>query len=181
MNYSPIPRVKGYDYPYISFPHRIDRQAPQLSTLVQGNTRPKIVETYQIAGTNRPNHDTPAKFANLVSFHTQGQPVVAPFARREIGPNQAAIVLHADKNSLVLKYTGEDEIVTGYTFHMENIEVNPGLLAYYQDLNKKGRGQLPVVAPGQELGYAKNDALQVAIRDTGTFMDPRWLEDWWRE
>ena len=45
--------------------------------------------------------------------------------------------------------------------------------------NGEGRRHLPALRAGQPFGRANGDEIQVAIRDTGKFMDPRTRKDWW--
>jgi hypothetical protein len=79
-----------------------------------------------------------------------------------------------------LKYTGEDNVVHGYTLHLEEICVDPDLLALYQFWNTAGREQLPALAAGQSFAVALEGEIRVAIRDTGAFLDPRSEKDWWK-
>ncbi len=43
-----------------------------------------------------------------------------------------------------------------------------------------GRKQLPVLKGRQPLGRALGGEIQAAIRDTGSWMDPRAKKDWWQ-
>jgi hypothetical protein len=52
------------------------------------------------------------------------------------------------------------------------------LLALYQRLDAAGRSRLPAVRSGQAVGLARTAEVDVAIRDSGTFMDPRSRRDW---
>ena len=97
-----------------------------------------------------------------------------------IGQGYAVLVLYADSQRITLKYTGEDSVVHGYAVHVEGVCVEPSLLALYERMNAGGRGQLPALRAGQALGRARGNEIQVAIRDTGRFMDPRTRKDWWR-
>jgi hypothetical protein len=71
-------------------------------------------------------------------------------------------------------------VVHGYTLHVEGLCVDPPLLSLYRSWNAAGRGQLPALQPGQAFGRAASATVGVAIRDSGTFMDPRSRKDWWR-
>ncbi len=90
------------------------------------------------------------------------------------------LVLYATANRLTLKYTRADNVVHGYTLHLEGICVEPRLLALYEQWNAQGRGSLPALRPGQAVGRARRDTIGVAIRDSGTFLDPRSRKDWWQ-
>jgi hypothetical protein len=75
----------------------------------------------------------------------------------------------------------KSNVVQGYTLHLEGLCVDPGLLASYRQWNAAGRGQLPALRAGQAVGRARAARVGVAIRDTGSFMDPRSAKDWWGE
>jgi hypothetical protein len=63
---------------------------------------------------------------------------------------------------------------------VENVCVEPSLLALYETLDDAGRVQLPALRGGQPFGRALGTEIRVAIRDAGTFMDPRSRKDWWQ-
>jgi hypothetical protein len=90
------------------------------------------------------------------------------------------MVLYASDSRITLKYTREDNVVAGYTIHVENVCVDPNLLSLYQTLNAAGRARLPALYAGQGLGRAITAEIGVAIRDAGSFMDPRSRTDWWQ-
>jgi hypothetical protein len=71
--------------------------------------------------------------------------------------------------------------VYGYTFHVKGICVEPDLLALYQSCAAAGRRFLPALRPRQVFGRARGSEILIAIRDCGTFLDPRSHFDWWRE
>ena len=98
----------------------------------------------------------------------------------DIGDDYQVLVLYASEERITLKYTREDNVVGGYTLHMENVCVEPSLLALYQSWNDQGRGYLPALRAGQAFGRARGDEIGVAIRDTGAFQDPRSRKDWWK-
>jgi len=89
------------------------------------------------------------------------------------------MVLYAEPSRVTLKYTRDDSVVKGYAIHIENVSVDPNLLSLYQQLNNAGRKSLPVVKAHQRIGSAADTYINVAVRDTGAFMDPRSKNDWW--
>lgn len=91
------------------------------------------------------------------------------------------LVLYATAERITLKYTREDNVVNGYTIHVENVCIAPDLLNVYNRLNEAGRIELPALKAGQSFGRAIGDSLGIAIRDSGAFMDPRSHKDWWRD
>ena len=102
-----------------------------------------------------------------------------PDSGYNIGNGYEALVLYATEERITLKYTREDNVVRGYTIHVENVCVEPSLLALYQAWNDAGRDRLPALRGGQPFGRARGDEIGVAVRDTGNFMDPRSRRDWW--
>jgi len=107
-----------------------------------------------------------------------GETIHVPGSGYDIG-GYGVLVLYASAERITLKYTREDNVVYGYTIHVENICVEPSLLALYQAWNDAGRDHLPALQAGQAFGRARSSEIRVAIRDTGTFMDPRIRGDWW--
>lgn len=91
-----------------------------------------------------------------------------------------ALVLYAEERRITLKYTREDRVVAGYTVHLENVCVDPNLLELYRESDSRGRASLPALRNGETLGVAAGGEILVAIRDAGSFMDPRSRKDWWR-
>ena len=120
---------------------------------------------------------------------TPGEPLHVPASGYTIGSSPpwgdaseagyAVLVLYATTDRITLKYTRADNVVHGYTLHLQNVCIEPRLLALYEQWNAAGRGRLPALHAGQAIGYARGDAVGVAIRDSGTFLDPRSRKDWW--
>jgi hypothetical protein len=119
-----------------------------------------------------------ATLANLAT--TPGEIISLPVSGYQIGSGYQALVLYASAERLTLKYTREDNVVRGYTLHLEGLCVEPALLALYQERDAAGRRSLPALRGGQALGRARGDVIGVAIRDTGRFLDPRSRKDWWQ-
>jgi hypothetical protein len=108
-----------------------------------------------------------------------GEVLRLPDSGYSIGSGYEALVLYATEERITLKYTREDNVVWGYTIHVENVCVEPSLLALYRAWNDAGRAQLPALRGGQPFGRARGGEIRVAIRDNGTFMDPRSQGCWW--
>ena len=74
-------------------------------------------------------------------------------------------------------------MVPGYVVHLEDVCVDPNLLALYRaQTDSDGyhhTGHLPALLNNQALGTALNTEVKVVIRDKGSFMDPRSRKDWW--
>jgi hypothetical protein len=109
-----------------------------------------------------------------------GETIHVPDSGYTIGSGYEVLVLYASIERITLKYTRDDNVISGYTLHVENVCVDPSLMALYQESNSTGRGQLPALRPGQAFGRARGPEIGVAIRDNGTFLDPRSRNDWWR-
>jgi hypothetical protein len=122
--------------------------------------------------------DTPP--VTLLGLQTRaGEIINTPGGGGDLGEGNVALVLYASATRITLKYTREDNVVDGYTVHIEKVCVEPKLLAMYQQMNTAKRGALPALRPGQPLGRATGSEIGVVIRDKGTFMDPRSRKDWW--
>ena len=164
-----------------------DPKAPQLLGLFADHRAPLFSNLYRVyqwdgswpfVPSGVPIATSEVTLAGLSS--TAGETVRLPDSGYDIGSGYEALVLYASSERLTLKYTREDNVVHGYTLHLENIIVAPALLARYEACNGDGRGRLPALRAGQLLGRARGHEVAVAIRDTGSFMDPRSRKDWWQ-
>jgi hypothetical protein len=174
-----------------------DPGAPQLAGLFSPNRFPGISIVYQVHGWNWGcgAHGCPTgpilnPQVTLIGLNTvPGQPIYIPERGDSIYPgNYKAMVLYAEETRLTLGYTRQDTVAKGYTVHLVNICVDPNLLALYRaqigpdgyrKLNN-GAYRLPALRNDQALGTALGQGIGVAIRDRGSFLDPRSRKDWWR-
>ena len=120
----------------------------------------------------------PVTLAELAT--APGELIRVPNSGYTIGGGYEVLVLYATPERITLKYTRNDNVVHGFTLHLEGVCIDPHLLALYQASNAAGRGNLPALRAGQAVGRAEDDTIGVAIRDSGTFLDPRSRKDWWR-
>jgi hypothetical protein len=165
-----------------------DGNAPQLPGLFADNRTGVFSDVYRVYDWNWGCNcrgallaNYPVTLAGLAT--TPGETIHVPDSGYAIGAlanGYEVLVLYASLDRITLKYTRDDNVVYGYTLHVENVCVEPSLLALYEEWNAAGRSKLPALHPGQAFGRAKGDAIGVAIRDNGTFMDPRSRKDWWR-
>lgn len=162
-----------------------DPRAPQLYALFADHRVPTFAAVYQVydwdwscdcRGSLLTNWEVTLAGLGMAP----GEVVHLPDSGYDIGDGYEALVLYATEERLTLKYTREDHVVFGYTIHLEGICVEPSLLALYRAWNDAGRAELPALRGGQPLGRARGREIGVAIRDTGTFMDPRSRRDWWQ-
>jgi hypothetical protein len=108
-----------------------------------------------------------------------GETLHVPDSGYGIGSGYEVLVLYASESRITLKYTRDDNVLYGYTLHLEGICVEPNLLALYRARDAAGRDSLPALRPRQAFGRAASGEVGVVIRDTGAFMDPRSRNDWW--
>ena len=165
-----------------------DPNAPQLFNLFADKRVPVFRNVYRVYDWNwtcncrgQPISDWEVTLAGLGV--SPGEPICVPGSGYDIGHAPSGfsmMVLYATSTRLTLKYSREDNVVNGYTLHIENISVAPDLLALYQSMNAAGRSRLPALFGGQQIGTAITTEIGVAIRDTGSFLDPRSRQDWWQ-
>ena len=179
--WSPVSEFLGL----VDYNGNTDGGAPQLPGLFSDNRTPRFTSAHRVYNwdwaTNRRGSPITAWPVTLLGMATSGGEVLRlPDSGYDIGSGYDALVLYATETRLTIKYTREDNVVRGYTLHLENVCTEPSLLALYRQLNAQGRRTLPALRPGQPLGRATGSEILVAVRDTGNFMDPRSRKDWWR-
>lgn len=162
-----------------------DHHAPQLTGLFADKRPAQISSVYRSHnwdwGSNSRGAPLDKYDVHVVGLRAQpGEPVHVPSAGYDLGEGYQVLVLYASPERLTLKYTREDNVIHGYALHLDNVHTEPSLLALYEEMNQQGRRELPALRAGQPLGRARGDEVQVAVRDTGDFMDPRVRKDWWR-
>ena len=162
-----------------------DPNAPQLAGLFADDRLPVFSTVYQVYdwdwGCNCRGGLIGSPDVTLLSlFSTPGETIHVPSSGYTIGSGYEVLVLYASPHHITLKYTREDNVVSGYTLHVEGICVEPRLLDLYQTCNEGGRSHLPALRAGQAFGRARANHIETAIRDCGTFLDPRSRKDWWQ-
>ena len=161
-----------------------DQRAPQLFGLFEDNRTPEFSNVYRAhhwdwGSNSRGGIVTDFEVTVGGMAVKPGETIRVPSANYDIGQGYQVLILYASKERITLKYTGEDTAATGYTIHVDGVCVEPSLLELYNKMNSEGRRHLPALRAGQPFGRARGDEIQVAIRDTGKFMDPRTRKDWW--
>lgn len=162
-----------------------DPNAPRLYTLFADGRVPSMPAVYQVYdwdwGNNCRGPLLTYPEVTLAGMGvTPGEVLHLPDSGYDIGQGYEALVLYATEERITLKYTREDHVVYGYTLHVEGVCVEPSLLALYNQWDAAGRSRLPALRGGQPFGRARGEEIQVAIRDTGMFMDPRTRGCWWQ-
>lgn len=169
----------------VDYDGHTDGDAPQLWGLFADRRTPEIAHTYQVYdwdwGSNSRGDLIQDYEVTMAGFRvSEGETIFTPDFGHEIGDGYVALVLYADAHRVTLKYTGEDNVIEGYTLHIEGLCVYAGLLGLYNARQAAGRGALPALRPGQPIGYAPGNEIGAAIRDRGAFLDPRSRKDWWQ-
>lgn len=162
-----------------------DPSAPNLHGLFGDNRVPTFTSAYQVYDWNWSTNSRGALLQTwpvtlLGMGVSPGEEIHVPSSGYTIGSGYQVLVLYATNSQITLKYTRDDNVVYGYTIHVEGVCVEPSLLDLYNRLNAAGRQTLPALTSGQPFGRANYREIQVAIRDSGSFMDPRSQKDWWR-
>lgn len=166
---------------FVNYNGSHDAKAPQLSGLLGGlPSFTEADEVYEWTNNTRGPLDNQWPVTLLGLGTRPGQTVSTPPSGYAIGQGYEVLVLYATNNQITLTFTGNDSIVYGYSMHVENVCVDPNLQNLYNQLNAAGRSHLPALQSGQPFGTATGSQLLVAIRDSGSFMDPRSQADWWK-
>ncbi|MFW6069282.1 MAG: hypothetical protein ACOC9E_06845, partial [Chloroflexota bacterium] len=163
-----------------------DVNAPQLDSIFSGDRLPQFTSAYRVHHwfwecdcRGGPITDWPVTLLGMAA--PEGESLHVPASGYEIGGGFEVLVLYATQNRLTLKYSAEDNVKRGYTLHVEGVCVDPDLLGLYEQMNAAGRERLPALREGQAFGRAAGNEFRVAIRDNGSFLDPRSQKDWWKE
>lgn len=181
-SYSPTSASRGL----VDYGGNTDAGAPQMPGIFTNNRTPNFTSAHRVYdwdwNCNCRGSVLTTYPVTLLGMGTQASELLrAPSRGAEIyGGGYIVLVLYAEPTRITLKYTREDNVVWGYTVHIENLTVDTNLLALYQSANAAGRSRLPALRNGQPLGLASGGEVLVAIRDNGTFMDPRSRKDWWQ-
>ena len=176
-----------------------DADAPQLGNVSDGiaSPGPLFVEAFQVndwdwacqgdagepwAGNGCRGSAITDPAVTLIALGTEpGSPVRTPSRDAEIyGGGYVALALYAEEKRLTLVYTREDSAAFGYVIHLESFCVDPALVEAYRSQNAEGRSQLPGLRSLERVGIAGVTPLKVAVRDSGSFLDPRSRKDWWK-
>ena len=142
-----------------------------------------------------------------LGLHTaQGESLYVPDSGYDIGGGKEAIVIYADEDTVALRYAREDTVGgpprdyvpgnggPGYVVHVDGICTDPNLLALYNGHDASDGPRyvyvhpderpyaypLPNLASGKPIGVARTDEVVVAVVDTGSFQDPRSINEFWR-
>jgi hypothetical protein len=166
-----------------------DAHAPQLAALFTDRRAPLFTALYRVHDWDWPCSPSgcrgqPIEFPPVTMAALQSvpqEPINIPTRSPQIfAGGYIALVLYADDTRLTVTYTREDNPAVGYIVHLEDFCVDPNLLTLYRQLDANGRTSLPALSANEIVGHAASIPLKFAIRDTGSFMDPRSRKDWWK-
>lgn len=178
----------------------VDRRAPTISNVYQVfewnyDAQPGTDPGYPCRGATGPPrtdllwYNAQYGTAGFLIVHvlglvtTPGETVHVPACRdgtcETVHGDASAVLLYASQNRATLHYTPADTPGSGYTIHIEGIAIEPSLMNYYLLANASGRTWLPGLRAGEPFARALQGEIRVAIRDNGSFMDPRSRKDWW--
>ncbi|MEM7346639.1 MAG: hypothetical protein AAF485_20540, partial [Chloroflexota bacterium] len=175
-----------------------DPEAPQLAGIFQPHRQGGIIQGYQVndwrwsanecGGEARgcqaePIDEWDITLAGMAT--TPGEPISIASRGPEIYRGGfKALVIYASDDKITVVYTRNDTVGTGYALHLEGLCVDPNLVGLYRAQNSpdgwRTSGWLPALRNDQLVGIAAGNEIRVAIRDRGSFMDPRSSKDWWR-
>ena len=161
-----------------------DPRAPQLPGMFGDRRTPAFTNAYQRyrwdANRNCLNDYSSQWEATVLGMGvTREETLYTPDSGYDIGGDYEYLVLYAGETDLTL-HVGREEEFFGYVIHIDGVCTDPDLLALYRQNHAAGRGSLPALRGHQAFGVAAGTEIQVAVRDTGSFMDPRSRNDWWQ-
>jgi len=163
-----------------------DPSAPQLYGLFHDERVPEFVRGYRVYdwdwANNRRGEPITTWDVTLLGMKTSpGEIIYLPYFGRDIYQGRFhALVLYAEETRITLVNMRQDTVAYGYALHLEDICVDPNLVALYREWDSRGRGYLPALRNKQPFATASGSEIKVAVRDTGSFMDPRSRKDWWQ-
>ena len=174
-------------------------QPPQFATLFDPWRVPTLSGFYQVHHWNwAPSPDPGSRAGPILNppvtalglATVSGETLHVPVSGYHLDGGMEVLVLFADQNTVALRYTRDDSSAPqGYTLHIDNICTDPNLLALYNALDDPSGPRyrypnssypLPNLYAGQPIGVARGSETVIAIADTGTFQDPRSLNEWWQ-
>ena len=135
----------------------VDGDPPQLAGIFADYRRPAFGQAYRINDWNWNCGEHGCSLgpldhvaATLLTLATgTGEPLGIPHRHAQIyGGGYKALVLYAEPTRITLGYTRDDSVANGYVVHLENVCIDPNLVALYQGSNAAGRGFLPALREG---------------------------------
>lgn len=161
-----------------------DARAPQIPGMFADRRTPRFTTAYQRYNWDASCNcrgDTESRWeATVLGLGVQpGETIFTPDSGYDIQDGYEYLVLYAGESGLTLHIGREDEFF-GYVVHIDGVCTDPDLLALYRQRHAEGRRELPALRGHDPIGVALDREIQVAVRDTGSFMEPRSRNDWWQ-
>lgn len=162
----------------------LEVKAPQFPAMFADNRVPVFTSAHQRYRWD-PLCDCPKDFYSrwpvtvLGMGVSSGETIFTPKSGYDIGGGYEYIVMYAAPTRATL-HIGDRDNFDGYVIYVEDVCVDSDLLALYRALNAAGRHELPALRGHQPFGVALGSEIKVAVRDYGSFMDPRSRRDWWQ-
>lgn len=158
----------------------VDPKHPNIDTLFDDPLKHAIVGLYNVGVWEGKNTGIYTDWVHLVGFSVfPTDNIKVPTSGYDLGCGFEVMVLFADENSITIKYTLDDNMVSGYGIHILGIKVREDIVAKYKAADLAGRKELPVLRAGEIMGQPAEAAIWVSVRDTGAFLDPRSCQDFW--
>lgn len=162
----------------------IDSKAPQFPGLFADRRTPTFTNTYHRFRWDEDcdcplDTSSPWETTVLGMGVRPGETIYTPDTGHDIGGGFRYMVMYAAETRITLHVGREDEF-HGYVIHIEDVCVEADLLALYRQLHAAGRGSLPALRGHQPFATAIGSEIKIAVRDSGSFMDPRSRNDWWQ-
>ncbi len=192
LGYDPVNEYKGL----VKYGGEFDSNAPQFYTMFTDQRTPTFVNTYRAHGWDWENHvplpppDPNPPYTWPVTVLGVGvtptEIILTPDSGYDIQYGYDAMVIYASTQEITLVYSRRDYVYRegypydGYTIYITGICVEPSLRALYDELNRTGRNDLPVLRGRQPLGRAWGTEVNIAVRDWAAFGDPRSCKDHWQ-
>ncbi|GIW62686.1 MAG: hypothetical protein KatS3mg090_0512 [Patescibacteria group bacterium] len=166
----------------------LDSVAPPQVSSVFKDRLPVIANTYHIFEwdfkTQRslaPKTATPNFRVHMLGLRSvPGEKIYAPLTGRSIGENKSYLVLFADENNVLLTNSRANALNAGYLVYFLDICIYPNLVSLYRSADSAGRKTLPALSAGEDFAVARTNEVKIVIRDSMSFMDLRYKQDWWR-
>lgn len=152
-----------------------DAKAPQLWGMFGDKRTPVFTSAY-----NADRGPNPPWEVTLLGMGTKpGEVIYTPDSGYDIGGGYEYLVLYAAPTRVTLHIGREDELF-GYVIHIEDVCVDPDLVALYRQSHAAGRHSLPALRGHAPFGRASGNEVKAAVRDWGLFLDARSRNDWWQ-
>lgn len=167
-----------------------DPNAPQIAGMFQTPRLPPFIAAHRVYDWNWNCNPPTGCRGNPIDTYAVtllemkapiGEGIAMPSRGPKIRDQFIGMVLYAEPNRITFVYLSADTPAQGYLVHVEDVAIAPELVALYRKLNSEGRKRLPALRNGEVFGVVDKGMIKIAMRDTGSFLDPRACKDWWMD